>query len=163
MLPRLSVNKSGRVFLLTIALWFVVISPAFAAAQTDDPLAPAMESARRKRDPVQLESLKSQLEQRISQNPKDASSQYKLALVDSYLVDVADAQGLASAFEDLAADGQLRRRMGEAGRARAWKHYDLRRMIRDVEEFYREVLSASHEVGHDRSTPRIAALEVDHS
>jgi cytochrome c-type biogenesis protein CcmH/NrfG len=92
MLPRLSVNKSGRVFLLTIALWFVVISPAFAAAQTDDPLAPAMESARRKRDPVQLESLKSQLEQRISQNPKDASSQYKLALVDSYLVDVAESR-----------------------------------------------------------------------
>jgi len=92
MLPRLSVNKSGRVFLLTIALWFVVISPAFAAAQTDDPLAPAMESARRKRDPVELESLKSQLEQRISPNPKDASSQYKLALVDSYLVDVAESR-----------------------------------------------------------------------
>jgi tetratricopeptide (TPR) repeat protein len=63
-----------------------------AAAQADDPLAPALESARRKRDPVELESLKSQLEQRISQNPKDASSQYKLALVDSYLVDVAESR-----------------------------------------------------------------------
>jgi tetratricopeptide (TPR) repeat protein len=93
MLPPLSVNKSCRVFLLASALSFVLISSAYtASAQTDDPLAAVLESARRKRDPVQLESLKSQLEQRTSQNPKDALSQYKLALVESYLVDVAESR-----------------------------------------------------------------------
>jgi len=59
--------------------------------------------------------------------------------VTGYLVDVADAQGLAGAFDNLAADWKLRRRMGEAGRARARKHYDLRRMIQDVEQIYREL------------------------
>lgn len=91
------------------------------------------------------------------------SNELVLPGVTGYLVDVADAQDLAAAFEDLAADGQLRRSLGEAGRARAWKYYDLRRMIRDVEEFYREVLSASQDVSRDRSTPGIAALEVDPS
>jgi hypothetical protein len=63
----------------------------------------------------------------------------------------------------LAADGKLRHRMGEAGRARAWKHYDLRRMIRDVEEVYRELLRAGRETGGDRRTVGIAALEADGS
>jgi tetratricopeptide (TPR) repeat protein len=93
MLPPSSINKTRRVFLLASAVFFVLISSVFtASAQTDDLLAPALESARRKRDPVQLESLKSQLEQRISQNPKDALSQYKLALVENYLVDVAESR-----------------------------------------------------------------------
>jgi hypothetical protein len=93
MLPPSSINKTRRVFLLASAVFFVLISSVFtASAQMDDPLAPALESARRKRDSVQLESLKSQLEQRISQNPKDALSQYKLALVENYLVDVAESR-----------------------------------------------------------------------
>jgi len=93
MLSLLSVNKPCRVFLLASSLSFILLFPAFIArAQADDPLASALEAARRNRDPVQLESLKSQLEQRIGQNPKDASSQYKLALVDSYLVDVAESR-----------------------------------------------------------------------
>ena len=83
--------------------------------------------------------------------------------VTGYLADVADAQGLAAAFMGLAADGKLRHRMGEAGRARAWKHYDLRRMIRDVEEVYRELLRAGRETGGDRRTVGIAALEADGS
>jgi glycosyltransferase involved in cell wall biosynthesis len=80
-----------------------------------------------------------------------------------YLVDVADAHGLAAAFVDLAADGKLRRRMGEAGRARAWKHYDLRRMIRDVEQVYRELLGAGHAARGDCKTAGITVLEVDRS
>lgn len=90
------------------------------------------------------------------------SNELVLHGVTGYLVDVADAQGVAEAFEELAGDGKLRRRMGEAGRARAGKHYDLRRMIRDVEEVYRELLCPSHEVGDNRRTAGIAALEVDH-
>jgi tetratricopeptide (TPR) repeat protein len=93
MLPPLNINKSRRVFLLAGAVSLGLMSSAFTApAQTDDPLAPALEAARRRRDPSQLESLKSQLEQRASQNPNDASSQYKLALVESYLVDVAESR-----------------------------------------------------------------------
>jgi hypothetical protein len=71
MLPPLNTNKSCRVFLLAGAVSLGVMSPAFPApAQTDDPLAPASEAARRKRDPSQLESLKSQLVKRASQNPQ---------------------------------------------------------------------------------------------
>jgi glycosyltransferase involved in cell wall biosynthesis len=68
--------------------------------------------------------------------------------VTGYLVDVADAQGFSVAIHDLAADRELRRRMGEAGRARARKHYDLQRMIRDVELVYRELFWGEHEVRH---------------
>jgi glycosyltransferase involved in cell wall biosynthesis len=80
-----------------------------------------------------------------------------------YLVDVADPQGLAMALEDLAADRELRRRMGEAGHARAWKNYDLGRMIRDVEEVYRELFCARHELRSERVNAGMAALEVDRS
>jgi glycosyltransferase involved in cell wall biosynthesis len=78
-----------------------------------------------------------------------------------YLVEVADAQGLALALEDLAADWNLRRRMGEAGRARASEHYDLRRMIQDVEQVYRELSCPSHEAGGAVRAGGIAALEAD--
>ena len=61
-------------------------------AQADAAFTPALESARRKRDPVQLESLKDQLAQRLSQNPNDAMSQYDLARIESYLADVAEAR-----------------------------------------------------------------------
>jgi tetratricopeptide (TPR) repeat protein len=91
MLSLLSANKLSRVFLLTIPLAIILISSSLTApAQTVDPLAPALESARRKRDPVQLESLKSQLEQRVNQEPHDSQALFKLALVEGYLVDVAE-------------------------------------------------------------------------
>jgi len=80
-----------------------------------------------------------------------------------YLADVADVQGLALALEDLAADCELRRRMGEAGRARAWEHYDLRRMIRDVEQIYRELLYSRREVASERRASGIAALKAEGS
>ncbi|MGD0964559.1 MAG: glycosyltransferase family 4 protein [Candidatus Acidiferrales bacterium] len=80
-----------------------------------------------------------------------------------YLVDVADAQGLAVAFRELASDWELRRRMGEAGRARARKYYDLRIMIRDVEQVYRESFRGEHEARDDRRTAGIPTLEVNRS
>jgi tetratricopeptide (TPR) repeat protein len=87
----LSRNKPRHAFVLAMSLAIVLISLSpTARAQTVDPLDPAMESARRKRDPVQLESLKSQLEQRINQDSNDSQALFKLALVDGYLVDVAE-------------------------------------------------------------------------
>src|ERR1700719_162909 len=78
-------------FLLMVSLVMGMMSSDFVAvAQADDPLAAPLESARRKRDPGQLESLRTQLEQRLSQNPNDAVGQYELATVESFLADVAE-------------------------------------------------------------------------
>jgi hypothetical protein len=91
MIPHLNANVPSRVLPLAIPLMVVLISSSLTApAQTVDPLAPAVESARRKRDPVQLESLKSQLEQHINQDTNDSQALFKLALVEGYLVDVAE-------------------------------------------------------------------------
>jgi tetratricopeptide (TPR) repeat protein len=86
----LNSNKPHDVLLLAIFLTLALLSCFATRAQTVDPLAPAMESARRKRDPVQLESLKSQLDRRIHQDPNDSQALYQLALVEGYLVDVAE-------------------------------------------------------------------------
>jgi tetratricopeptide (TPR) repeat protein len=91
MLSALNANRPSRIFLLAIPLTMVLISSSLTTpAQTVDPLVPAMESARRKRDPLQLESLKSQLEQRVNQDTNDSQALFKLALVEGYLVDVAE-------------------------------------------------------------------------
>ena len=89
------VRNSGTLrcaFFLVSALVLGTLCSDFAVlAQTDnDSLAASLESARRKRDPVQLESLKTQLQQRLSQNPNDAAGQYELSRVQSYLADVAE-------------------------------------------------------------------------
>jgi cytochrome c-type biogenesis protein CcmH/NrfG len=78
-------------FLLTLSLVMGTMWSDFVAvAQIDDPLAAPLEAARRKRDPVQLESLRTQLVKRLSQNPNDAVGQYELATVESFLADVAE-------------------------------------------------------------------------
>jgi tetratricopeptide (TPR) repeat protein len=83
--------KAGRFLLAANALAvFTIAAPLVPRAQTDDSLAAPLEDARRKRDELQLESLKTHLAQRISQNPSDALSEYRLALVQSYLADVAE-------------------------------------------------------------------------
>jgi tetratricopeptide (TPR) repeat protein len=71
-----------------LAIGAISATPVFAG-QSRDPVAAPLEAARRTRDAVQLESLKTQLQQRIGQNPSDAQSEYELALVQSYLADVA--------------------------------------------------------------------------
>jgi len=68
------VRNSGTLrcaFFLVSALVLGTGCSDFAVlAQTDDDsLAASLESARRKRDPVQLESLKTQLQQRLSHRP----------------------------------------------------------------------------------------------
>lgn len=63
-----------------------------------------------------------------------------------YLIEVGDEIGLAAALHELASDLRLRRKMGAAGRARAWKEYDVRRTIWDIERIYRELFWAEYEV-----------------
>jgi len=87
------IERRARVrfaLLLMASLLVGMVSDFVAVAQADDPLAAVLESARRKRDPVQLESLRTQLQQRLSQNPNDAVGQYELATVESFLGDVAE-------------------------------------------------------------------------
>lgn len=90
----LLVRKTGKVggtLVLASAIAMGMICSDFAVlAHTDDPLAAPLESARRKRDPAQLESLRTQLQQRLSQNPNDAVGQYELATVENFLADVAE-------------------------------------------------------------------------
>ena len=105
-------KKIRRVLLVANALGaFLVAVPLLTQAQTDDPIAASLEAARRKRDEFQLESLKTQIEQRINQNPSDALSEYQLALVQSYLADVAERKKdkkAASAAVDKAVEAAQR-------------------------------------------------------
>ena len=77
-------------FLLMASLVVGMMSSDLVAVAQADDLAAPLESARRKRDPAQLESLRTQLQQRLSQNPNDAVGQYELAAVESFLADVAE-------------------------------------------------------------------------
>src|SRR5271166_3721645 len=111
----LLVGKNGKVggaFVLASAIAMGMICSDFAVlAQTDDPLAAPLESARRKRDPAQLQSLQTQLDQRLSQNPNDAVGQYELATVESFLADVAEMRKdkkAAAAAVDKAIEAALR-------------------------------------------------------
>jgi len=54
----------------------------------DAPLHSAVEAARKTHDESRLQSLKSQLEEKIAQDPKDAVSYLDLARVNAYLADV---------------------------------------------------------------------------
>jgi tetratricopeptide (TPR) repeat protein len=84
-------KKPRSLFLAAAALIaFVAFTPLFSSAQTDDALAASLESATRKRDVQQLESVKTQLELRIKQNRNDAQSEYQLARVEACLADVAE-------------------------------------------------------------------------
>jgi tetratricopeptide (TPR) repeat protein len=71
------------VFLFSLA----VVGPA-PAFTVDDPLAAAVEAARKTHDESQLQSLKTQLEEKLAQNPNDAAGYYDLARVHAYLLDV---------------------------------------------------------------------------
>lgn len=87
-------SRRTRVFLtaaLTSAVLCLSQVPGSLAKAADDPLAAALETARRTRDESQLQSLKGQLQQRISQNANGAQDYYLLAKVEGYLVDVFEA------------------------------------------------------------------------
>jgi cytochrome c-type biogenesis protein CcmH/NrfG len=72
-----------RLALAFIALFSSVsFCPAFVLG-ADDPLDRTVEAARKTHDEKQLQSVKTQLEQRVAENPNDAVSYYNLARVQS--------------------------------------------------------------------------------
>jgi glycosyltransferase involved in cell wall biosynthesis len=60
--------------------------------------------------------------------------------VDGFLVELGDLDSLAAALARLAADPELRRRMGDAGRERVLPRYAVERLIGDVDGLYRRLL-----------------------
>ena len=76
--------------LLSVALILPLASASAGPASfaADDPLAAAVEDARKTRDESKLQSVKAQLEQKSAWKPNDAGAQYDLARVYSYLLDV---------------------------------------------------------------------------
>jgi glycosyltransferase involved in cell wall biosynthesis len=60
---------------------------------------------------------------------------------DGFLVEVGDIDGIANALAKLARDPELRQRMGESGRERVVPRYRVERLVNDVDELYRELLS----------------------
>ena len=62
--------------------------------------------------------------------------------VDGFLVDVGDVDALAERLARLANDPELRRTMGESGRARVLERYAVGRLVDDIDLLYRELLRA---------------------
>jgi len=70
------------------ALFFIPPGVPTSARTADDPLAAAIEAARKTREEKQLQSLKTQLEQKIAESPNDAGLYLNLARVQGYFADV---------------------------------------------------------------------------
>lgn len=95
---------------------------AFAACPTDDPLASAVEAARRTHDEKQLQLVKGQIEQKIAQNANDAEFYLDLARVQGYFADVyemrkdkkAAAESVDKAIEAVQRSLQLNDRSADA-------------------------------------------------
>ena len=89
------------------------------------------------------------------------SNELVIPQVTGYLVNVADPDGIAAALSKLAADGELRRRMGEAGFMRAAEHYDLPRTIRGLEQLYQELFCLRHAARVPPERAPVATLETN--
>jgi glycosyltransferase involved in cell wall biosynthesis len=61
---------------------------------------------------------------------------------DGFLVGLGDVDGLAERLARLAADPELRERMGAAGRARVLNRYAVDRLVDDIDRLYRSLLSS---------------------
>jgi cytochrome c-type biogenesis protein CcmH/NrfG len=84
-------RKSAYLRLLAVAyVALLSIAPGTPASVSpgDDPLGAAVEAARKTHDEKQLQSLKTQLEQKIAQNSNDAGIYLSLAQVQEYFLDV---------------------------------------------------------------------------
>jgi len=57
------------------------------------------------------------------------------------VVPPADSRSLTEALEALLADPEKARRMGEAGRAKVERDFDIRRMVRQTETIYTDLLA----------------------
>jgi cytochrome c-type biogenesis protein CcmH/NrfG len=84
--------KSACLRLPRVAYFFALflVTPCVPASVSaaDDPLGAAVEAARKTHDEKQLQSVKTQLEQKIVQNPNDAGAYLYLARIQEYLLDV---------------------------------------------------------------------------
>ena len=60
--------------------------------------------------------------------------------VDGFLVEPGDISGLAARLAQLAADPELRQRLGGAGRERVLGRYGVGRLLDDVDRLYRETM-----------------------
>jgi glycosyltransferase involved in cell wall biosynthesis len=61
--------------------------------------------------------------------------------VDGYVVEAGDTAALADRLAELAADPELRTRMGAAGRERVLERYGVDRLLDDVDRLYRETIA----------------------
>jgi glycosyltransferase involved in cell wall biosynthesis len=77
--------------------------------------------------------------------------------VDGFLVRVGDVTAMADSLERLARDPELRARMGDEGHERVTARYRVERLVDDVDELYRELLSASGLPLPRARTPRTPA------
>src|SRR5215469_4184226 len=75
---------------LTFVVALLTYAPSFLVAQADDPQGTTLETVLRRHDSQELESLRTQLEEQIRQNPNDPQSEYQLARVHACLADVAE-------------------------------------------------------------------------
>jgi glycosyltransferase involved in cell wall biosynthesis len=71
--------------------------------------------------------------------------------VDGFLVDAGATDALAECLGRLAADPQLRARLGAAGRERVLPRYAVNRLVDDVDRLYRSLLQTQR---HPRDTSR---------
>ena len=62
---------------------------------------------------------------------------------DGFLVEAGATEELAQRLAQLARDPELRERMGEQGRARVLPRYAVDRLVDDIDQLYRELLSAA--------------------
>jgi glycosyltransferase involved in cell wall biosynthesis len=62
--------------------------------------------------------------------------------VDGFLVQPGDVDAMAERLARLAADADLRRRMGEAGAASVRERYAVERLLDDMDRLYRRLLDS---------------------
>ena len=62
---------------------------------------------------------------------------------DGFLVEPGDVDGLAERLARLAADPELRERLGTAGRARVIPRYSVERLVDDIDLLYRSLLASA--------------------
>ena len=60
--------------------------------------------------------------------------------IDGFLVPAGDVEALVERLAQLAADPELRSRMGEAGRESVPERYAVERLVGDIDELYRSLL-----------------------
>lgn len=76
-----------------------------------------------------------------------------LAGETGFLAPVGDPETIAAYLHKLATNSELRHRLGEAGRARAWEMFAEDRMVEEYREIYWETLGRLRPNGDRRLRP----------